>query len=122
MIDHALTCFVQADVEHFDNYFDEALCVYNEPEVGDRPAIVSRDELAAWAKRAHRAMPDLKVEVLESEEYPDAVVGEAVIVGGVEFPDVWRLAAAVCMEGPRIREVRIFRDKTSAEGWLLTIR
>jgi ketosteroid isomerase-like protein len=107
--------FVDGDYANFVACFHESVELYNEPELSDRPIIRSRDQLASWLQNKAPSLKDVSIRLVGvTQDTETGVVTEAIIVGGGEMPEAWRLTLAIRVENERIREVRVFRDRDSA--------
>ena len=114
--------FADGDFANFLACFHESAELYNEPELSDRPAVTSRDQLASWLTHKGPELKDVSVRLVGVTEDGDSgVVTEAIIVGGGEIPEAWRLTLAVRIEDERIREVRAFRDRDAAFAFLASM-
>jgi hypothetical protein len=107
------------DHAQFVACFHEKLAVYNEPELSTRPVIRSRSQLETWLAGKGKRLEHVSVRLVGlTQDCSNAVVTEAIIVGGGEMPEAWRLTIAARTEDDLIREVRAFRDRDAALGWV----
>lgn len=106
----------------FLDCFDEAVTVYWEPALAQRPIVSSRDALKDWLNRIREPRKRLKITVTEAEPCGDGAICEVIIMQDLVPQEVWRIALAVCADRQQINEVRAFWARASAEEWLTNLR
>jgi hypothetical protein len=107
------------DHAQFVACFHEKLAVYNEPELSTSPVIRSRSQLETWLAARRERLENVSVRLIGlTQDHSTAVVTEAIIVGDGDMPEAWRLTIAARTEDDLIREVRAFRDRGAALGWV----
>jgi len=108
------------DHAQFVACFHEKLAVYNEPELSMSPVIRSRSQLETWLAGKGKRLENVSVRLVGlTQDGASTVVTEAIIVGDGDMPEAWRLTIAARIEDDLIREVRAFRDRAAALGWVI---
>src|SRR4051812_50040976 len=83
------------DHEGFVACFHDAVNIYNEPEVSQRPVINSRAELQGWMARLGERLGTVSIDLVGIAEERNGLVTEAVIVGTGGIPEAGGVGVGV---------------------------
>jgi hypothetical protein len=109
---------MEGDHVGFVACFADSVRIYGEPELSPDPLIRSRADLRKCLEEVGARLANVSVTLTSTEEQVDSLVTEAIIVGTGSLPEAWRLVLAARTSDGVITQVRAFRDRGAAWGWL----
>jgi hypothetical protein len=115
LVQEAAERFAKGDDDGFAEFFDPALRVYSEPELGEAPLVSSRTELAALVGDLRGRLPGRSVRLADLEPLDGGVAADLILVSPeTGTGGAWRMALAIRFSDQLVSEVRAFWQRDSA--------